>query len=126
MNNIFGGGNPGQQTKFDPRMAAVIFVILLVGVMVAIGDAVAFRRPPNNIPERVLAVAPALAFKVLDDRMYANAVAAGIYSVVAIGGGIWLMTILERRVFKPQQVKKMLDEKRLEESIINDVEDKLR
>lgn len=126
MNDLFGGSNQGQPTKFDPRMAGIIVIVLLIGVMVMVGDAVAFKRLPQNIFESSLGIIPSLAFKVLDDRMYANAVAGGVYAAVIIVGGLWLVTFLERRIFKPQQVKKMLDEKRLEERIINDAEDKYR
>jgi len=122
--DLFGGGGGQPQKQLDPRMAAIVFIIAIVGAFVLIGDAVTFLREPQNFLEKMIAVVPTLAFYLFDDRLYANAVSAAFYGAIVITISIWVVGFLERRVFKPQQVRKMIADKKFEESLINEAEDR--
>jgi hypothetical protein len=115
------GGSPDSMVprKFDPRIAAIAVVMMLVGVATLIADRVVFVRAPNNISEKILALPTAFFYKIWDDRFYANLSAALIWIVAlfAIGAGVYKIVV--QKVIEPMVIKNMIETKRREKELLN-------
>ncbi len=115
------GGSPDSLVpkKFDPRVAALAIVMLLVGVMTLVGDRVSFIREPQSVGEKIAGVPTALFYKVLDDRFYANAASALFWAVSCFVIGALGYKFVVHKVIEPMVIKNMIETKRREKELLN-------
>lgn len=107
-------------------MAGVVLCVGLTGALVMIGDTVAFVRPAKNIVEQAISIVPSLAYMLLGDRMYADAMAAAVFGGIVLFVGLFGFSLLEKYFFKPAQVKKMEDEREYEEFLLQKEQERRR
>lgn len=105
--------------KFDPRVAAIIIAMSIVGAMTIIGDRIAFVREPRNAFETIVAIPTSMFYHFFEDRFYSNLTAAMFWTaVVLITGGVAYHLIV-RKVIEPMVIKNMIETKRREKELIN-------
>ena len=98
---------------------AVVAILILVAVFGMLGDKVAFVRPPINTFERIVAIPTVMAFLLLDDRIYADTAAAGLYGTIFLVVGLILFRMIEHHIIEPMAIKNMIRSKRREKELLN-------
>jgi len=105
--------------KIDPRVIGVVLVAGVVVILTLLADRAVFVRAPVNIVESIISKPTAIAFLLLHDRAYANAIAAGFYSVIIIVAGMLAFNAITKYYIEPIAIKKMLAAQRREEKLVN-------
>jgi hypothetical protein len=108
-----GGATPS--SNIDPKLAGGIVLTAVIAVFTGIGDQVAFVHPPHNFFEKAAGVIPELGYLVIGDRLYSDLAAFSVYAVVLIMIGMKLLKYYEYTYAKPRQIRRMEEERRLEE-----------
>lgn len=105
--------------KFDPRVAAIIIAMSIVGAMTIIGDRIAFVREPRNAFETLIALPTSLFYGVFSDRFYANISASMFWTACVLAGGGILYHVIIRKIIEPMVIKNMIEAKRREKELLN-------
>jgi len=105
--------------KFDPRVAAIAVVMMLVGIATLIADRVVFVREPQNTAEKVVGAPTAIFYKIWEDRFYANISAALMWAVLAFVVGAVGYRVIVQKVIEPMVIKNMIETKRREKELLN-------
>lgn len=117
---MFGGSADSMvPKKFDPRVAAIAVVMMIVGALCLISDKVVFIREPQSVGERVIATPTALFYKIFEDRFYANVSAALFWSTLCFVVGAAGYRFAVRKVIEPMVIKNMIETKRREKELLN-------
>lgn len=115
------GGSPDSMVprKFDPRVAAIAVVMMLVGAATLIADRVVFVREPHSVGERVLGTPTALFYKLFEDRFYSNVSAALFWAILCFAVGALGYRLIVHKVIEPMVIKNMIETKRREKELLN-------
>lgn len=115
------GGSPDSMIpkKFDPRVASIAVVMMLVGAVTLIADRVVFVREPQSAGERILGTPTALFYKVFEDRFYSNVSAALFWAVLCFVTGAVAYRMIVHKVIEPMVIKNMIETKRREKELLN-------
>lgn len=105
--------------KFDPRVAAIAVVMMLVATATLIADKVVFVREPQSAGERILGIPTALFYKVFEDRFYSNVSAALLWAILCFTIGALGYRLVIHRVIEPMVIKNMIETKRREKELLN-------
>jgi len=105
--------------KFDPRVAAIIIAMSIVGAMTIVGDRIAFVREPRNIVETVVALPTSIFYGFFQDRFYSNLSAAMFWTAFVLVAGGTLYHLIVRKVIEPMVIKNMIETKRREKELLN-------
>lgn len=103
----------------DPKKLFLVFVFLGVGLLVFVGDRTCFTRASESIWEKYLAYPTAWGYQIFEDRVFANAFAFLIWSLIAGGGSVMLIDQIERRWIEPMMMKKTIQQLEREKKWIN-------
>lgn len=105
--------------KFDPRVAAIIIAMSIVGAMTIVGDRIAFVREPRNIFETVVALPTSIFYGIFGDRFYSNLSASMFWTAFVLIAGGTLYHVIVRKIIEPMVIKNMIETKRREKELLN-------